>query len=312
MPGGAKEKSQGPQESAGSNVLYPIVKKSQTPPKQVKMHIGEALLLCLAETFSPENQPPLFNSGGIQPNLIFHYEYCILSASRRHLGHLPQLYVETFTSFWCVRSHLKHGVETKPYFPPLRFTAIFPPLGGQEILPSEERIELWASHSLSCPQEAWCSPSVSPTTCSCKSKARCDRSQLLWVPNRSALPPRQNAAAAFAHFCGKTSMHATCQVILVFLAFIGRALPSVCSECCVNACKKGKELWCSETNTLFIQIKKNATGICAATERCLQASGESITTRLSGFAWALQKEVEINFGALKDVSHPLHSQCQWE
>lgn len=107
-------------------------------------------------------------------------------------------------------------------------------------------------------------------------------------------------------------MHVTCQVILVFLAFIDRALPRVCSECCVNVCKKGKELWCSETNKLIIQIKKNATGIHAVTERCLQASGESITTYLSGFAWALQKEVEINFSALKDVSHPLRPQCEWE
>lgn len=105
-------------------------KKSQIPPKQVKMHIGEALLWCLAETFGPENQPPLFNSGGIQPNLIFHHENCVLSASRRYFGHLPRLYMETFTSFWCARSHLKHGVETKPYFPSLRFTAISPPLGG--------------------------------------------------------------------------------------------------------------------------------------------------------------------------------------
>lgn len=74
---------------------------------------------------------------------------------------------------------------------------------GEE--PSEESIVLWASHTLSCPQEAWCSPPVSPTTCSYKSKARCDRNQLLWVPKRSALPPRQNAAAALAHFCGRMS-----------------------------------------------------------------------------------------------------------
>lgn len=109
MPGEAKEKSQGPQESAGSDVSYPLVQKEPNSlPQKVEMLVGETLLLCLAETFSPENQPPHLSSGGIQPNLIFHHENCILSASRRHLGHLPQLYVETFTSFWCARKHLKH------------------------------------------------------------------------------------------------------------------------------------------------------------------------------------------------------------
>lgn len=66
----------------------------------------------------------------------------------------------------------------------------------------------------------------------------------------------------------------------------------MCSASCLNACKKRKELWCSETNELIIQINMNATGINAVTERRLQASGESIITHLGGFACASSEEGE--------------------
>lgn len=193
----------------------------------------------------------------------------------------------------------------------MRFTTICPPFGGQEASSSKNVSSSGPPvFCRSMPKRHDTNLASVPldTAYSCLlSKARHDRSQLLWVPRHPTLPPSQTVTSCICISVRQNvqKMSVTCQVILVFLAFVDWALSCMCSASCLNDCEKGKEPWCPETNKLIIQIKMNATGINAVTEWCLQASGESILTHLGSFACAPSEEGEELLRCLeKSVSIP--------